>query len=48
MQPSDSSSAAGGAYLAVKILALIAELGIMAALAYAGITALRYWSGIGV
>lgn len=48
MQPSASRSAVDGAYLAVKILAIVAELGILAALVYAGLTALRYWPGIGV
>ena len=48
MPVSDDPAAANAAYLALKVLAYIAELGMLAGILYAGWTALLYWPGIGV
>lgn len=48
MQTSNEPAAANAVYIALKGLAYVAELGILAGILYAGWTALRYWSAIGV
>lgn len=48
MPTSNEPAAANAVYTALKGLAYIAQLGMLAGIVYAGWTAMRYWSGIGV
>lgn len=48
MATPNEPAAANAVYIALKGLAYVAELGMLAGILYAGWTALRYWPGIGV